>query len=413
MTSDSYNSENLHVEIFDLEKENLETSIEPPDFLQEKYFTPLDPNLDQIFSDTLTENELEEKFNIQPAPENEVSLLPRPEFLEKEEISELDAFAQWHNNHISHTPSFLENEEVTELDGLIQCNNNEHFSLNSHENVLKESEDMLNEISDFSAQNDELDNMLNQFDIEVNQLEQNLEELKGTLASFNQGLKLPISSSNNDLDQIFADFDKEVHQVFQDIPLEEISISYKNNELATDDNFAQQIENIISPDINDDDNFSTPITPDISDYTINTSTLTPQDEIDHLTNFIPQELEENKISLNLSEFNNIAIEEEEEEEILEYEKEDSKPTTIEIDDIHPTEIMIPQEKSISEDTLTFLNTSIPMSSSPFTTLSKEEFTQVLRELDTLLEFLPDSKIEELIHKDFYHLYIRLMDELGI
>lgn len=410
MTSDSYNSENLHVEIFDLEKENLETSIEPPDFLQEKHATPLDPDLDKIFSDTLTETELEEKFNIQPAPEHEVSLLPRPEFLEKEEIAELDAFAQWHKNH---TPEFLENEEISELNKVIQYNNNEHTSLNSHENILKENEDMLNEFSDFSAENDEFDNMLNQFDIEVNQLEQNLEELKGTLASLNQGLKAPVSSSNNDLDQIFADFDKEVHQVFQDIPIEDIEISYNSNEID-DDDFAQQIENIISPDINNDNDFSNPITPDISDYTINISTLTAQDEVDHLTNFIPQELEENKMSLNLSEFNNIIIEETEQEEaILEYENEESISTTIEIDDVHTSDITIPEENTISEDTLTLLNNSIPMASSPFTTLSKEEFTQVLRELDTLLEFLPDSKIEELIHKDFYHLYIRLMDELGI
>ena len=60
-----------------------------------------------------------------------------------------------------------------------------------------------------------------------------------------------------------------------------------------------------------------------------------------------------------------------------------------------------------------LNQNMPVSSSYLTNLSKDDISNMMKEIDNLLEFLPDEKIEELAHKDFYHTYIKFLDDLGI
>ncbi|MGL5722310.1 MAG: hypothetical protein ACRCY4_07925, partial [Brevinema sp.] len=56
---------------------------------------------------------------------------------------------------------------------------------------------------------------------------------------------------------------------------------------------------------------------------------------------------------------------------------------------------------------------IATSSTGITSLSRDELASVMSEIDILLEYLPNHKIEELAHKDFYFLYLRLLDDLGI
>lgn len=68
---------------------------------------------------------------------------------------------------------------------------------------------------------------------------------------------------------------------------------------------------------------------------------------------------------------------------------------------------------LSLDMLAQLDASLATSSSSITKLSREELTTVMGEIDNLLEYLPNHKIEELAHKDFYFLYLRLMDDLGL
>ncbi|MGL4562092.1 MAG: hypothetical protein ACRCV0_07400, partial [Brevinema sp.] len=60
-----------------------------------------------------------------------------------------------------------------------------------------------------------------------------------------------------------------------------------------------------------------------------------------------------------------------------------------------------------------LTHSIGLNSSPSISLSNKELRSMMKEIDELLEFLPDEKIEELSQKKFYHLYIKLLDELGL
>ena len=69
--------------------------------------------------------------------------------------------------------------------------------------------------------------------------------------------------------------------------------------------------------------------------------------------------------------------------------------------------------SFSLDMLDQLNASMPVSSSSLTNLAPSEIKNMMREIDNLLELLPDDKIEELSQKDFYHTYIRFLDDLGI
>lgn len=68
---------------------------------------------------------------------------------------------------------------------------------------------------------------------------------------------------------------------------------------------------------------------------------------------------------------------------------------------------------LSLDMLAQLDASLATSSSSITKLSREELATVMSEIDNLLEYLPNHKIEELAHKDFYFLYLRLMDDLGL
>ncbi len=74
----------------------------------------------------------------------------------------------------------------------------------------------------------------------------------------------------------------------------------------------------------------------------------------------------------------------------------------------------PMSSGITLDILQQLNNSIPTSSeSSFTDLSVSEVRELMLAIDNLLEFLPDEKIEELSQKDFYHNYIKFLDDLGI
>ncbi|MGL4563556.1 MAG: hypothetical protein ACRCVW_06870, partial [Brevinema sp.] len=66
--------------------------------------------------------------------------------------------------------------------------------------------------------------------------------------------------------------------------------------------------------------------------------------------------------------------------------------------------------SLLSDKLTH---SIGLNSSQSISLSNKELRSMMKEIDELLEFLPDEKIEELSQKKFYHLYIKLLDELGL
>ena len=69
--------------------------------------------------------------------------------------------------------------------------------------------------------------------------------------------------------------------------------------------------------------------------------------------------------------------------------------------------------AVSLDMLQQLNQNVPISSSYLTTLSKDDVSSLMKDIDNLLEFLPDEKIEELAHKDFYYTYIKFLDDLGI
>ncbi|MGL5955758.1 MAG: hypothetical protein ACRC0X_04035 [Brevinema sp.] len=74
----------------------------------------------------------------------------------------------------------------------------------------------------------------------------------------------------------------------------------------------------------------------------------------------------------------------------------------------------PSPNNISIDLLQQLNNSIPTASTPtFTDLSLSEVKDIMKEIDELLGALPDEKIEELAHKEFYHNYIKFLDDLGI
>ncbi|MGL4677283.1 MAG: hypothetical protein ACRCWI_06415 [Brevinema sp.] len=87
--------------------------------------------------------------------------------------------------------------------------------------------------------------------------------------------------------------------------------------------------------------------------------------------------------------------------------------------ITPTDIVInDQEEStkndISMDLLQQLNNNIATTSTPmFADLNLHEVKEIMKEIDELLGALPDEKIEELAHKEFYHNYIKFLDDLGI
>ncbi|MDK2819160.1 MAG: hypothetical protein KFW21_06910, partial [Spirochaetota bacterium] len=90
-----------------------------------------------------------------------------------------------------------------------------------------------------------------------------------------------------------------------------------------------------------------------------------------------------------------------------------------IDDIiindyqYSNELQSINNMAVSLDMLQQLNQNIPISSSYLTTLSKDDVSSLMKDIDNLLEFLPDEKIEELAHKDFYYTYIKFLDDLGI
>ncbi|MGL4389177.1 MAG: hypothetical protein ACRCTJ_07285 [Brevinema sp.] len=68
---------------------------------------------------------------------------------------------------------------------------------------------------------------------------------------------------------------------------------------------------------------------------------------------------------------------------------------------------------IDPSVLDTLNSALPSNSSHNLSLSHEELRSMMKEIDDLLDLLPDEKIEELSQKNFYHLYIKFLDELGI
>ncbi len=45
--------------------------------------------------------------------------------------------------------------------------------------------------------------------------------------------------------------------------------------------------------------------------------------------------------------------------------------------------------------------------------TKEELKKVLKYLDSLLESLPEEKIKEFAHSEYYDLYNKILDKLGI
>ncbi len=112
--------------------------------------------------------------------------------------------------------------------------------------------------------------------------------------------------------------------------------------------------------------------------------------------------------------------ESEEIEIVEYTEETVENTATSSEEILEELEEIAIEKpamssaGISLDMLSQLNSSIPTGSeNSFTQLTKDEVKDLMSEIDNLLEYLPEEKIEELSHKDFYHNYIRFLDDLGI
>ncbi len=73
-----------------------------------------------------------------------------------------------------------------------------------------------------------------------------------------------------------------------------------------------------------------------------------------------------------------------------------------------------QRMGISSDMLSQLNSAIPSSSGEsFTQLTKDEVRELMINIDNLLEFLPEEKIEELSQQDFYHNYIKFLDDLEV
>ncbi|MGL5254672.1 MAG: hypothetical protein ACRC9L_06755 [Brevinema sp.] len=72
-----------------------------------------------------------------------------------------------------------------------------------------------------------------------------------------------------------------------------------------------------------------------------------------------------------------------------------------------------KDTNVKIDTASAPETRIATSSTRITSLSRDELASVMAEIDILLEYLPNHKIEELAHKDFYFLYLRLLDDLGV
>ena len=101
------------------------------------------------------------------------------------------------------------------------------------------------------------------------------------------------------------------------------------------------------------------------------------------------------------------------EDSINNEDEEDSLDEVSIDDIVIDAPVEEDASSISIDLLQQLNQSMPVSSSYLTNLSKDDIIEMMKEIDNLLEFLPDEKIEELSRKDFYHTYIRFLDDLGI
>ena len=208
---------------------------------------------------------------------------------------------------------------------------------------------------------------------------------------------------HNDLDKIFADFDKEVSKILKDVPTVDKQEVTQAPSLSQSQDFQHTSflapTDIISEYIEDDnvdplfiDFFEDePVSPTVK-ITDNNNNL---DQIVNFSDFIKQ--------TSSTVLTNDTINEDD----------------VTIDDIVINDYQYSNESqsinnmAVSLDMLQQLNQNVPISSSYLTTLSKDDVSSLMKDIDNLLEFLPDEKIEELAHKDFYYTYIKFLDDLGI
>ncbi|MGL4393955.1 MAG: hypothetical protein ACRCS8_01870 [Brevinema sp.] len=219
-----------------------------------------------------------------------------------------------------------------------------------------------------------------------------------------------LPSNSNELNE-YIDMDRE--DILDD---EILSLSQETIMDHSDDNFISQAENdskLLTEQIVEENYTLEPVTIDTSSFESNIEESeieeNPEEIKVHEVVFAP----EDDTFETVVESTPLELSKELNEDDLSFDQDLMNKISELNKSISQESITTPTSNIIDEDILEQFNQNTQPDTETKTSLSKEELKAMMSEIDELFDHLPDAKIEELSQKNFYHLYIKFLDELGV